>query len=112
MNNYNINVTRKKKTGLEITKTTINITKKNKQSLTMQDIKAVVNRLNNNSNDKFHQKFVVVARTPVMNFNLKGYKDKNIKHNTIEEYLDGRVKETTKLAKINEISITMVKERI
>ena len=112
MNNYNINVTKKKKVG-NLNKTTINIVKKDKKSMSLKDIKAIVTRLNNTKNEKYHQKFIVIASTPFLkNFNMKAYTDDNIRYDSIEEYLDGRVKDTTKLRRISQISITMIKERI
>ena len=113
MNNYNIKVTNKKKLKGNITKTTINVTNKDKKVLSLRDIKAVVNQLNTIDNPKYKMKFTVVASTPFnKNFNMKSYDDENIKYDSIREYLDGRVKDTTKYMDIGQISITMHKELI
>jgi hypothetical protein len=97
-----------------MTKTTINITNKNKTSLTFQDISSIVDQLNKDmANPKYSSKFVIIASTPFAeNFTIKGYNETNIKHGCIEDYLNGRVKNTTKFSQISQISIMMIKERI
>jgi hypothetical protein len=112
MNNYNITPINKKRLGDSITKTTINITYKNGTSLTFQDISAIVDQLNKDmTNPKYSSKFIVIASTPFnKNFNLKSYNQTNVSYNSIDDYLDGRVRDTTKFSVIQQISITMIKE--
>jgi HD superfamily phosphohydrolase len=114
-NNYNIKKIDKKKIGKSITKTTVNIKPKNKKYMSLSDISNIVDELNknNSSNSKYSHRSVVVASTPIQkNFNIKGYSDTNIRYNSMADYLNGRVKETTKFTNITEISITILKELI
>jgi len=114
MNNYNITPRSKKKIGDSVTKTTININNKNGLAMTFQDISSIVDQLNKDmSNPKYNFKFIVVAENPFSkNFNIKSYEEKNIRYDSTETYLDGRVRDETKFSEISQISITMIKERL
>ena len=115
MNNYNINTTAKKTIGQNITKTTINISPKTGKHMTMADIANIVDVLNKSMDTKqnVNSKFVVVASSIFnKNFNIKGYADKQIRFNSISDYLDGRVKDETKFGEIDQITITMIQEKI
>jgi hypothetical protein len=113
-NNYNIKKIASKKIGQSITKTTVNIMPKNKKYMNLAEISHIVDELNkNNSNSKYSYKSVVVASSPIQkNFNIKGYGDTNIRFNSMADYLNGRVKDTTKFTNITQISVTVLKEQI
>jgi hypothetical protein len=103
-------------------------TKKGNKSMSAEEVQTIVDGINRRieSDSKFKYRYVVTVRTPLTNyfnkttgqneekqnfFTIKGYKDKYANYKEMDDYLAGRVKDTTKFEEIYSVTITMIKEK-
>ncbi len=104
-------VINEKKINTNVTRKTIRFTGK---KLKLQDVKQMCDKINSSiPNSGYKIKYVVTAQTINHNaFTLKGYRDENIRYDSMSDYLAGRVKEETKFSKILSFDVMMMKELI
>lgn len=106
--NFQILNNSKKKVG-SLQKGVINITKGNKKNLKLVDIKSIGKYIMNDIDDKYKKKckMVITGLGPLGRSLLKGYEDDiDLMADTEDDYLNGRVRESTKFQKFTQIEIS------
>lgn len=108
MNNFNINVVSKKEWSDSI-QTRLQIHKRNKKEMTLDELKSVSEKLSNNIPKG--GTFMIRALGIHGWRSFKSY-DKAFNYQTEEEYLDGKVKETSKfMNKFSQVEFTFIKPK-
>jgi hypothetical protein len=121
MKNYNIDVLEDTEEAEDIMGATtfyktLYITKKNGKSLTFDNVTEITKALDNapsRNDDKYtyDMNYTIIAQTIVNSyFTIKSMYGP-LKYDSLDDYLDGRVKNTTKFKKIYSIQVKVITER-
>jgi hypothetical protein len=114
MENFEVSQGKSLKLGTTMERNATTFTKKGNKSMSAEDVQTIVDGINSRieSDSKFIYRYVITARTPLNKFfTIKGYKDKYANYEEMDDYLAGRVKDTTKFEEIYSVTITMIKEK-
>ena len=113
MKKYNYTVIADKQTTPDTTKKSIRYTvQKKSERITLEDIKAVCDELNAGiAKEKEHNiKYIVTAQTITnQKFNIKAFAEYNIRYDSMDDYLRGRVRDSTKFEELHGFTITLFK---
>ena len=104
-----------KQLNSKLVKKTLQIKANKKFSITLQDLKGIEKTLRGKIKERkgYITKYAVYGGTVFNNyFNIKSYDDDFIRYDMIDDYLSGRVKDTSDFKKLNYINIIISEEKI
>ena len=116
MNQYKVISRKAIKLGKNSTRTTVSFKNiKENTPLQADDLDTIIEKVNGQitKSEKYNYKYVVTVQNALNNhFTVKGYDDEFSSYtDDVEEYLNGRVQDTTKFSEIYSVSITIIKTR-
>ena len=116
MNQYKVISRKAIKLGANSTRTTVSFKNINENTpLQSDDLDTIIEKVNDQTgkSEKYNYKYVVSVKNALNNhFTVKGYDDEFSSYtDDVEEYLNGRVQDTTKFSEIYSVSITIIKTR-
>ena len=115
-NQYKVISRKSIKLGANSTRTTVSLKNiKENTPLEADDLDTIIEKVNDQTakSEKYNYKYVVTVQNALNNhFTVKGYDDEFSNYtDDVEEYLNGRVQDTTKFSEIYSVSITIIKTR-